>query len=419
MSRGTLVRILEAFFKRWYLYVLPLVAMIVLGLAAVTNTPDRFTSRTTVFVEDGSQVEEISDSPQVGLGSFLTPAQFSSQDLGALLATDDFITRVLETAGVDNGATDYFWQDPIAEARASLSTNPTSENHMQVSATTPKPELSQRLAEATIAAFIDFKIEIKTLLSVASEEEFSGQLDDARAERDRAVQALEEFQEELPAGTPTELLEAADQTRLTQLSEERAAAIAVYNDRLREVEAAQLSARLAETEVEQRVFVIDPPKVPTASDNNIFEALLTFATYLVVGAVLTVVGPVVAAMANRNVLFADDLAHLEGARVIGVVPRQTRGDLNAKHATAPATSESPLPPVAAATSTATPPTGAQPTPLDRAREPGLGGFEPPSRLDRIVPSSLFSRRESSPVDDTDTDTEVSRQDEPDPRRANG
>ena len=118
----------------------------------------------------------------------------------------------------------------------------------------------------------------------------------------------------------------------------RAAAIAVYNDRLREVEAARLSARLAETEVEQRVFVIDPPKVPTVSNNNLFEALLTFVTYLVVGAVLTVVGPVVAAMANRNVLFADDLAHLAGARVIGVVPRQSRGDLNAKHATAPAVS---------------------------------------------------------------------------------
>lgn len=415
MSRSTLVRILEAFFKRWFLYVLPLVAMIVLGLSAITSTRDQYTSSGSVFVESGGLIEALSDVPDGGFGSFLTPAQFASQELNGLLQTDMFVQSVLEAAGVGEDSTRLFWVDQVAETRAALGSRATSENLVNVTATTPDPELSRRLTAGAVEEFIDFKIDLRIAESAASEAFYSELAEEYRRGLDAARDAVDAFI--LEEGViDVDLLTAEQTATYDRLNEAETSADATYRAALADVEASRLASLQAETEVRQGLSLVDPPQAPLISDNSLVDTLLTLATYLIIGIVLTVAGPVIAAMANRGVLFADDLAHLTTTSVIATVPRESRGDMKTGRAVAPEWTSAP-PPTLATPGDLAPST---PDELDAmppaVRPPAASMIEPPAAptpptpLNRIVPSTLHPRPDDAPLP---------REESIDPRSANG
>jgi hypothetical protein len=331
MSRGTLVRILEAFFKQWFLFVLPLVLTIFLGINAALDVQDQYTSRGSVLVDTGGLVTSLSDIPDTGLGSFLTPAQFASQEFDGLLQTDFFLTEVLSNAGVDT-FTLLLWADPIAAARASIGTRPTSENLMQVSASSPDGELSQRLVASSIEVFIDFKIRREVASSEESERFYS---DLAVGYQQAALDARAEV-DAFAANFPiVEVMTANQTTQLARLAEAETLAQATYRAAQDDVDDSRLAALQAATAVREGLSLVDPPGIPNVSDNSLLDIVVAFATYVLIGIVLTLVGPVISAMANRGVLFPDDLAHLRGVAVIGIVPRQARGSLALRHAVVP------------------------------------------------------------------------------------
>lgn len=391
MNRNTFVRILEAFFQRWYLYVLPAAAMALLGVVSVSDQADDFSSNGSVFVDTESLVTSRTGVQDEGFGSFLTPAEFTSQELNGLLQTDSFIQSVMDTAGIEANAGPLFRFDQLGEVRESITSWAASENLMQVDATTPDPELSQRLVAAAIDEFIEFRIGLDVAESERAEALFSELADGYRQDFERARADVDA---QLDGVVDLEALPPDQELELERLQEEEARAAAQLSATLGSIDAAQVAARQAEINVGQQFTLVDPPLVPTSGNGSIIDQILVLAMYLIVGIVLAITGPVIAALLSRRVLFPDDLAHLIDPRSIAILPGVAKGDLALQGAVVSEASSVP-PPVPAPPTThdgfgGTTPLRpeAAPTSTTESSSARWGGSKlSPSRIDPVADSS--------------------------------
>ncbi|MGB5757024.1 MAG: hypothetical protein WBM50_08930, partial [Acidimicrobiales bacterium] len=320
MSLTVLRRIVEEFFRRWPIYGLILFAMLVLGFLSVTKSTESYTSSGTIFVESESLVTAQSGIQSGGVFSYLSPAQFTSQELYGLLSTDVFMASVVERAGVDLPSEPVSRAEEINRLRAGMSSYPSSENLVTVAVSTPESKLSYDLAGAIIDEYVQFQISVDIAESGASEAFFSDlaatyqqELLSARDEIDAALQGVEDLDEL----SPTEQLE------IDRLKEGEALAEARFRSAADDIEVSKLAMLQTETDVRQSYSIFDPPQRPTGPDAHFFDDLVAFMVFGMAGLALAFAWPVISAFTSRTVLFPGDIGP-EVAPVIGVVPRISR-----------------------------------------------------------------------------------------------
>lgn len=379
MTRRTLVRILEAFFRRRFLYTIPLVASILLGALSVMQSSDEYISGGSILVDPDSLVTSRSGVEAGGFFTYLTPAQFRSQELKGLLQTDVFMESVVATAGIRLSPNPGLAAVQLSSVRQSITGWPVSENLIRVTATTSDPRLSERLTTATIEEFINFEISVDVAESKAAEAfflELAGTYEQNVTETRRAVDA---YLDELAGVT---WLTAEQQLALDRLIAAETLAEQRYRSTLEDVEASRLAAEQAETDVRQSMAIVDPPHLPTGATSDLLGDGITLAMYVLVGLAIMVTGPVVATLLDRSVLFPEDLAHIESTRVLSVVSHAGQSERRLVLAADPDLPSSASPVAPAATN---PPSeeGAAATPLikdaarsgDQWERPGTGGDE--------------------------------------------
>lgn len=319
MSSGAIRRILEAFFRRWPFYVLLFVAALVLGFVNASRQVEDYTSTGSIFVDGNSLVADQSGVGDGGFFSYLTPAQFTSQELNGLVNTEVFMESVLTSAGVELAGDFDQRTKQVDQLRSTISTGASSENLVRIVVTTSEPELSSRLAMAVIDEFVQFQISVDIAESGASEEFFSElvagyqqDLVDARREVDTALQGVTDLTELTP-----------EQTReLDRIQEAEVQAEERFRTAVENVEASRLVTLQTETDVRQSYSVFDPPQTPTQAAGNLVDRVTAIAIFAVVGLVLALLGPTLSALLTRVAVFPDDLEAI--APVIAVFPKARR-----------------------------------------------------------------------------------------------
>jgi uncharacterized protein involved in exopolysaccharide biosynthesis len=89
-----IVRLLETFFRRWYFYLVPFVAIIGLGFSNVSSTPTEYASAGSITTSNASLLSELTE---VGTGTpftFETAASLTSRKISSLMGTDAFARKV-------------------------------------------------------------------------------------------------------------------------------------------------------------------------------------------------------------------------------------------------------------------------------------------------------------------------------------
>ncbi|HWL42377.1 MAG TPA: hypothetical protein VNQ73_05490 [Ilumatobacter sp.] len=318
VARTFVSRALEALFRRWWLYLVPIVLFAGIGVALVDQRSTEYRSFGVLRVSGRTVLSEIT---QVGANSrfgYETPAAYTSREINAVLGTEAFIESVAERAGLGPALV----TDPstAASLRDSIWASASSDLLVQVNARAHTPDLAQAVARATVDSYLQWQIDDGVSDSHLAEEFFLTMLEPYQDRLDAARDELQEYVARHPG--PGDLAERPldEQLELGRLTSE----VDRADDQLATATQALADARLAsaqtEAEVSARIRTIDPPYLPDAPEARRRQDALLLMLMLIAGSIISAAAVAASALLDRTVRYPDETeTHLD-VPVLIVVP---------------------------------------------------------------------------------------------------
>jgi len=321
-------RALETFFRRWWLYALPVVLLTALGAATVLGKGPSYRSSGIILVNRDSLLNQITSARNQNTFGFDSPATYTSRQFNTLLGTESFVDSVVKGAGlssaVKSGAI------TAQDVRTSLWAAPQGDELVVINAATKNPELSYRLAGATIESYLQWEIDNSVTQSQSAEQFFESLLVPYQQRLDDARQQLANYVSAHPAvGNGAADRPADEQVEIASLTE----AVSRADDQLSTARASLNSARLASaqstTDVSQRLRIVDSPVQPVAPEAHRRKDALTLMFFMTLGALISGAALVVGTLLDRSVRYGEEVeTHLE-VPVLATVPN-SRGALRTR-----------------------------------------------------------------------------------------
>jgi uncharacterized protein involved in exopolysaccharide biosynthesis len=287
VPRLFITRLLETFFRRWWLFLIPIVPFIALGVFTVVNKGDTYRSSAVLLVSR--------DSPLSDIGSFggndfggNTPAGYTSAQIMNVLSTEKFLDSVIQEAGLDGAVTTGAITPE--EIRSSIWAAVAGDELVSVNASTDNARLSFELVQATIDSYASWEADI-----VRSEIENLEVLRNARQELvDEAAASLD----------PDAVERAQDELdQVTTAIDNAESVLVVY-----------------EQGGAGRLPVVDAPTEAAGPDPKLRDAAITMALYGGLGLLVAAATLVVATLADRSVRYGDELEQRLHLDVLAAIP---------------------------------------------------------------------------------------------------
>jgi uncharacterized protein involved in exopolysaccharide biosynthesis len=316
MNKRVVRRLLETFFRRWYLYLVPLVAFTAVGVYKASGTTSGYKSTGIVDVSNGTLLSELTSIRGENYG-YDTPAASTAGTINGLLGTGQFTTEVATRAGVTTAL--QRGQLTYLGLREAIYATAADDNLLKVVSITANPELSARLAKATIDAYIDYVVAGDVAESAAAEQFFEGQLATNEEQLANAQAALDQYFVDHPGGNFDER-PPAEQAAIEQLQ----LAVGQARDKVTATEAkideARLATEQATHDVQQRLRIVDEPEIALAPEPRLKQAVMTTGMFMFVGLLVSLAAIVLATVIDRSLWTADDIEHLFQVPVLAAIP---------------------------------------------------------------------------------------------------
>lgn len=315
MPRHAILRLLETFFRHPVLHLIPLIAFLALGGWYASSQEETYQAGGVVLVDDQTLLSSLTGlrGSEAGLE---TPAQYTSNQLNALLQTDTFVLAVAKVAGVGDATT--LTGDDLQEVRQSLGSWATGRDLVYVWSEHANPQVARDLADASIRSLIDWKIDSELTDSVAAEDFLSPVTERYREELVAAREALADYLRENPAPGEDDR-PAVEQVAIENLEMAVTDAEVRYTEALSNEEAARLAAAQAESDIRNQLRLLDAPTVPTAPETSLRNLAVALLAFLAVGAMLSIASIVVGTLADRTLRFREDIDRL-GLETLAQIP---------------------------------------------------------------------------------------------------
>lgn len=315
LTRRVMLNILEAFFRRPLLHLLPLIVMIVLGGITAFGTAKEYRAVGTLTTAVTTVIGDITQrNPGVG---FETPATVTARDINERLRTDRFLNLVAETANLGTNP------DELASVRTEIAqsvfASAAGDRLVAVAATTAEPQLAADLAAATIGAYRGTVLANEQQASQEAEDFLQGAAEEIALELAEAEAALDEFLANNPVASTAEL-PPTQQVEFGRLSAVVARAESRYASAQDAVDEAARRGAQAQIDVSQRLQLQDEAQAPTSPQPRLKKALLTLVLFGVLGVGLSLTSVVASATLDRTIRLPNDVSGRFGLDVLAVVP---------------------------------------------------------------------------------------------------
>jgi uncharacterized protein involved in exopolysaccharide biosynthesis len=315
VSRSFALRLLETFFRRWWLCLLPAVLLIGLGSASVANAKSQYLSSGVLYVESQTLLSKLTGT-DTGANTFLTPAQDASSRLNSLLGTDEFIRTIIDRAGLRDAVNAGLLS--IDQVRGSIGTSTSSANTLRVGGSSLDPHVAASVAKATIDSFIQWVIDSSVKDSDKAEEVLNALAQTYKADADAANAALARFVSANPE--PIVGYPAAQQSEIQRLQNDFETASDRYSSTLSKAEDARLNSAQARSNVEGRLRLVDAPTVPTVSTFSLVKVVMRLAMFATLGLALSAAAVFVGTVTDKSIRGADEIRERLGVPLLAVIP---------------------------------------------------------------------------------------------------
>jgi uncharacterized protein involved in exopolysaccharide biosynthesis len=315
------IRIGESLFRRWPLYLLPLLLITGFGLLAAKSVVKRYVSIGTVNVASTTFLsgQTSVNAPNFGYES---PATKTARDINQHLGSEAFVRSVVSNAGLTTAI--RTGQLTLNDIRSNVTAAATGDNLLQIIATTKDPLLSQKLASSLMTSYTAYILSTQTAQYEAAVTYHQENLKADAAALDAANAALLDYL----AKNPAPALGARPDLQTVLIDRLTAAVTSAQTRRDGEqgqLGQAQLAIKQAESDIGQRLQVVDQPLVPSSPQPIKLKRALTLGIYLILGLVVSVTALVVSALLDRTVRSNGDVLSLTGLHVVATIQRQSTG----------------------------------------------------------------------------------------------
>ena len=317
LTRRVVLNFLEAFFRRPWLHLLPLILMLVLGGANAFSSKEEFKSTGTITAESSTVLGDLIPSNSQGFNAE-TPATIVARNINELLRTTNFLNTVAGKLQAD--ATDSqkaLLRDVIAKdvgcpcrrrpagaglghERASRPVVPAGRRrhpqlHRDRQGQQHRPERPGR----------------GVLPGPGRRGRCRPQ---GRARRPSMRTSSKRASPTRCRSRP------AQQQQINTLQADVDRAESQYDAKLDSLDQAKLASNSAATEVDQRLRQTDPPEEPLAPEPRLKKAALTLVIFGVLGVLLSLASVIVAATLDRTIRVPGDITAKFDLDVLAVVP---------------------------------------------------------------------------------------------------
>jgi LPS O-antigen subunit length determinant protein (WzzB/FepE family) len=319
MVRLVLLRILESYFRHRWLYLLPIIIMLLVGGVYLMVKEPKYLSHGIVFVQKESFIAQLTSVRDVGY-SWNTPAQEVATEFADLLKTSAFTRAIIQRtsleSNMDQGSQAV--EDTLEEVRKAVWAIPQGQNQVLISALHQDPQISIQLVEAAIFNYIQWKINSERVESETALNFFQDLSEAYKVEYDASREELINY---LLAHPEPVRGERSDQERLEldQLQSKHQIAETRYLRTLENIESARLSLAQIESNANQTYFIIDAPVLPDKPEVSRKQLAIELAIFIGAGIMLTFLGVGGSTLLNRSFLFPIDVMTLTGLPVLASV----------------------------------------------------------------------------------------------------
>ena len=311
MARPFISRMLETFFRRKWLYLLPLVPFLALGVLTVLTTGDSWRSTGLVRVNLNTELDRINETANPLSGE--TAASYTARQFMTNLEIDGFLHMLMEQAGIPSNP------DTDAAVKRSVWAAAAGDDLVTVNAATSDSKTSFDLARAAITTYPRWNVEDSQKDSNKTLEALDRQVAPLQIRHDEAQETLNTFtvglppipEADLPSGMAAQLQSYRDQVESTR--EDLNAANA-------NLTAARQTADQNADRINQQFREIDAPDEATAPEPRRKQDITTLAIFTILGLLVSGAALVVGTLMDRSVRFSDEIeAHLD-VPVIATIP---------------------------------------------------------------------------------------------------
>jgi hypothetical protein len=313
----------ETFFRRWFLFLVPFVLLLALGVQSVATAKKEYVSKGVLYVESETLLSKLTGTDPAPNNGFETPAQAANTRLSSLLGTDEFIRSIVDRAGLTDAVNGGLLT--LGGVRSSIGTTPSSPNTLHVGGQHADPQIAFRLATATIDSFIQWVIDRSLTDSAAAEKFFQEQATTYKVDRDTTQAALQQWLKvhlEPLVGTRP----AGDEIELSRLQAEANAAEKRYTDTLGKADDARLASAQTRSNVAGRLRLVDAPKVSAVSTLTKKKLVIQFAMFMFLGLALSGAAVFVGTVTDKSFRSPEEIRERLGVPLLAVIPesRQPR-----------------------------------------------------------------------------------------------
>lgn len=319
MPRYVTLRLLDSFFRHWLLYLVPVVLVTGLGVLSIRDQPSSFRSTGTFYVEGETYLSALTAVRGGGDIGYQTPAGYYGGQLQGLLQTDAFIADIAERAGVDRAL--YRTNDEMLDqVRQMVGVTPAGDNLMLVWAEHPEAAVAHRLADTLVDGFIQWQIDSDVNASMAAQGFFDGLLDTYQEDLLAAQQALDVYLRDNPVPPDVEDRPLAQQIAIDRLQGDVTVAEQRYVTARAKEEDARLATAQTESDVRQRLRLVDEPVEPGHPESMLLQSLMVVVLFGAMGTMLTTAAVVLGTLADRSVRHPLEVKQRLGLELLAVVP---------------------------------------------------------------------------------------------------
>ncbi len=300
-------RLVDQFFRRWWLFALPLVLIAFVGVYVASGVTGDFVSRGRLSASANPLVEQ----PEVrgaDIGAFETPAAGTARLINEQLRTDSFLDVVAARSGlselIESGVLER------AVIRNQVFAFADGENILTVQASWGDSTTAFQLVESTIAAYLDYVSEVVTTDADEAADFYASRKLDAEEVFASANTELQDYIDDLPRNVSLEALPTEDRLNLDRLT----IAVDRANEDVRtaqnQIDDATLQAREVERAAFQKLRTVDAPNTPDEAESTVARQVITIVMFTIIGALVALVALVVLTLVDRSIRSRAQLARL-------------------------------------------------------------------------------------------------------------
>jgi hypothetical protein len=320
MVRLVLLRLLESYFRRPILTLLPILLFSVLGILYLLNQEPVYLANGKLRVEDQISVQTIGGISDGGF-SWTTLAQQTVNQFENLTATDAFIRAVISQTDLEaelltfDGTEGEFYD----QVREDLWAAPIGEDQFGVVGRSTNPEIATQLVVASIESFLQWNINTELKDSNVAVDFYAQQVSDYLNEFEQRQGELREFLRAHPEPDRGErpAIEQLEINRLQALADDAAKR---YTNARDSEERAKLQAAQTESAVRVKYTLVDAPNIPEDSEDSLTQKATTLIIFGVLGGLITLGWIVGSALLDRTFRYPIDVRSGLELPVLAAIP---------------------------------------------------------------------------------------------------